>query len=165
MSEAKSMTWVNVLLICCIFAIIFWFWSRLPSSELSYGELGDEWTESYEEAVQESRETGRPILADFTGSDWCPPCQMLKSEVFATSEFKDWASEHVVLLELDFPRSSPQTPAISKQNKDLAARYNVNAFPTVLFLNADGKPLGQAGYRRGGPKAWIESVSSIVSGS
>ncbi len=62
------------------------------------------WLDSYEEAAKISKETNKPILANFTGSDWCRWCKVLDKEVFRTDEFKTWASENVVLLELDFPK-------------------------------------------------------------
>ncbi len=37
-------------------------------------EIVTEWLTSYEKAIEKSRETERPILMNFTGSDWCPPC-------------------------------------------------------------------------------------------
>src|SRR5262245_24044113 len=34
------------------------------------------------EAEAAARQTGRPILYDFT-ADWCPPCRLMRREVFA----------------------------------------------------------------------------------
>ena len=56
------------------------------------------WIVSLDEAVALSEKTGKPIMANFTGSDWCGWCIRLKAEVFDTPEFKDWASDNVILL-------------------------------------------------------------------
>ena len=61
------------------------------------------WLESYADALKLSEKTGRPILADFTGSDWCGWCIKLKDEVFNTPEFAAWAKEDVIPLELHYP--------------------------------------------------------------
>ena len=58
------------------------------------------WHDSYESAIEESQKTGKPILADFTGSDWCHWCVKLKTDVFETETFQNWAQDNVVLLEL-----------------------------------------------------------------
>ena len=93
-----------------------------------------QWLNSYDEAVKLSAQTGRPILADFTGSNWCGYCVKLKKEVFDTPEFSAWAAENVVLLELDFPRPNKQPDWIKKQNNQLRNRYEIESYPTVLIL-------------------------------
>ena len=50
------------------------------------------WLTSFEEAQAQSRESDKPILANFTGSDWCGWCIKLKKEVFSKPEFSKWAS-------------------------------------------------------------------------
>ena len=60
------------------------------------------WFTSLDLAQAEARKSGKPILADFTGSDWCPWCVKLRKEVFNTKQFKDWAAKSVVLLEVRF---------------------------------------------------------------
>ena len=121
-----------------------------------------QWLASFDQAKAESQKSGKPILADFTGSDWCPPCMRLRKEVFDTQEFKDWAAKNVVLLELDFPRNKAQDEATKRTNAALAKQYKIEGFPTVLFLSADGTQLGQSGYQQGGPKPWIANAQKIL---
>jgi thiol:disulfide interchange protein len=118
------------------------------------------WTESYQAAVAAATAAQRPILIDFTGSDWCPWCQRLHHEVFDTALFKDWAAHHVVLLEADFPESHPQSDALKAQNDQLQHKYQVEGFPTVLVVAADGSMQGQLGYRPDGPQDWITAAVS-----
>ena len=105
-----------------------------------------EWFESYEDAHRESLRTGKPMLAVFSGSDWCGPCIQLKTKVFESPGFMSWAAENVVLLELDFPKKSPQSPELQTQNQRLAEKYNITGYPTVLYLDADGEVLGKQGH-------------------
>lgn len=120
------------------------------------------WYTSYDEAVKVSKKTGKPILADFTGSDWCGWCKRLKAEVFSKTAFKDWAAKNVVLLELDFPRQKTQSQALKTQNLGLARRYQVQGFPTILFLKSDGTVLGRSGYLQGGAPAWTKDASAKI---
>jgi thioredoxin-related protein len=122
----------------------------------------DGWHTDYSKAVAESKKTGKPILADFTGSDWCGWCMKLDKEVFKTAEFKNWAKKNVVLLSLDYPQAKKQSAAEKKQNEALARRYKIQGFPTVLFLDAKGKQLGQYGYDEGGPKAWTSNAAKMI---
>jgi len=86
---------------------------------LAVAASAEPWLTSWDAAAKQSKATGRPILMDFTGSDWCIWCKRLKSEVFDTDEFKKWASQKVVLLEVDFPQSVPQLASVKAQNAKL----------------------------------------------
>jgi thioredoxin-related protein len=123
------------------------------------------WFASLSEAQAEARKSSKPILADFTGSDWCPWCIRLRSEVFNTKQFKDWAAKNVVLLEVDFPQYKRQDAATKKANAELAAKYKIKGFPTVLFLTVDGKVLGESGYEPGGAVSWTRNAQKILDAS
>lgn len=121
------------------------------------------WGISYKAAVAQAKKEKKLILVDFTGSDWCGWCIKLKKEVFDTDEFKKWAKDNVVLLEIDFPRDkSKLTAATQKQNEELKNTYKITGFPTILFLDADGKQQGKSGYMAGGPEAWTKNAQQIV---
>jgi thioredoxin-related protein len=120
------------------------------------------WFTSLNQAQAEAQKSRKPILADFTGSDWHPECIKLWKEVFNTKQFNDWAAKNVVLLQLDFPRKKQQDDATRKANSDLAAKYNIKVFPTVLFLTAEGQPVGTTGYQPGGPALWTKNAQNIL---
>ncbi|HMP79092.1 MAG TPA: thioredoxin family protein [Pirellulaceae bacterium] len=126
--------------------------AEVPLSQI--GLTDDGWFQVYDQAVAKARETGKPLLVDFTGSDWCGWCIKLDEEVFAHDEFKKWAEENVVLLKLDYPRSVRQPSSLMQQNDELRFKYQIQGYPTILFLDADGTTLGKAGYKPGGPAAW-----------
>jgi protein disulfide-isomerase len=124
---------------------------------------GDGWHTDYEKAAKLAKKTKRPILADFTGSDWCFWCKKLKKEVFDTPEFKAWAKTRVVLLELDYPSDkSTQSAGLQAQNKRLLEKYSIEGYPTIVFLDAKGKELGRHSYEKGGPAKWIASADRIL---
>jgi len=123
---------------------------------------GEGWLTSYTQALKQSQKTGKPILANFTGSDWCHWCIQLHHEVFDTPEFKKWASKNVVLLELDYPHSVPQSAELKKQNEDLLKKYPIEGYPTIYFIRSDGKAFGTYGYDRGGPVRWTKMADRLV---
>lgn len=127
------------------------------------------WNTDVNKAIAISAKTKKPLLLFFTGSDWCGWCMRLQKEVFNTPEFTKWAKENVVLVELDFPRKTPQTPEVVKQNQELQQTFAVQGYPTVWFVNAankDGKvnfeQLGKSGYVAGGPSVWIDGANQII---
>jgi protein disulfide-isomerase len=42
--------------------------------------------------------------------DWCGWCKKFDKEILSQSQFKDYARENLVLLEVDFPCRSRKTP-------------------------------------------------------
>ena len=127
------------------------------------------WHTDVEKAINISVQTGKPLFFFFTGSDWCGWCKKLQKEVFFKPEFKKWANNSVVLVELDFPRRSKLPEATQKQNRELASMFGVRGYPTVWLVTptvADGKvnfnKLGSQGYVAGGPKAWIAGANKIL---
>ena len=60
MAFTKIITMKKILVITLLFA-----------SAIAFGQEKDKWHIDFEIASQVSLETGKPILADFTGSDWC----------------------------------------------------------------------------------------------
>ena len=113
------------------------------------------WLDDYHKAQEAAKANHKLLLLNFTGSDWCGWCIRLNQDVFSQSDFKDYASKNLVLLELDFPRpggsrAQAQTADLKKQNLDLARQYNVYGFPTLIVLDGNGQKLWQyAGYLQG----------------
>ncbi|RZJ54750.1 MAG: DUF255 domain-containing protein [Flavobacterium sp.] len=127
------------------------------------------WYTDVREAITVSNKENKPMLMFFTGSDWCGWCIRLQNEVLKTPEFTKWASQNVVLVELDYPRRTAQTPEIKSQNNELQQAFGIQGFPTIYFTSAESKDgkvnfkgLGQTGYVAGGPSAWLAVAEGIV---
>src|SRR5437667_7511751 len=96
------------------------------------------WLTNYKRAQQEAKANNKLVLLNFTGSDWCGFCIVLDRSIFSQPKFKEYASKNLVLVELDFPRRKAQNVETVKQNEELAHRYQVQAFPTLIVLDGDG---------------------------
>lgn len=120
------------------------------------------WGIYFQPALKKAEKENKFVLADFTGSDWCGWCKKLDKEVFSTKEFKEWAAANVVLVKLDFPHHRKLDATSEKQNNELAQKYDVKGFPTVLLLKPDGTVIGKLGYQEGGPKPWTEAADEFI---
>lgn len=101
-----------------------------------------QWTTDYEAAMAQARKEGKAVLADFTGSDWCYYCTLLKKEVLEQPEFSAWAEKNFVLLEVDVPQNPAFDRKLLARNQMLCSKYRIDGYPTVLVLDGEGRALG-----------------------
>ncbi|MBQ3811701.1 MAG: thioredoxin family protein [Kiritimatiellae bacterium] len=121
----------------------------VPGAPAVKGAVAGRWTQDYDAAVALSKEQGLPLMLKFTGSDWCGWCKLMEGVVFATSEFEKWADGRVVLVTLDFPRSSDGVPReYRERNNRLAAEHGIRGYPTYVVKDSEGKELGRLGASR-----------------
>ena len=127
------------------------------------------WHTDVNEALEIAIKENKKVMLFFTGSDWCGWCTKLQNEVFRTSDFETWSND-LVLVELDFPRRTPQDATIKSQNQQLQNMFKVRGYPAVHFVRAEKLPdgkmnlndLGKTGYVRGGAKKWLVVANNIV---
>jgi len=120
------------------------------------------WYDNLEKAEQVAQKENRPILVDFTGSDWCVWCKRLSAEVFSKDEFINYANENLILVKIDFPQNIQQTPATKYYNQNLAQKFGVQGFPTIILLKSNGDPIAQTGYQPGGAANYVEHIKSML---
>ena len=122
------------------------------------------WLTDLPKAEAKAKAEDKRVLMDFTGSDWCGWCQKFDAEVFNTEEFQDYAAKNLVLVQLDYPHTKPQSAELKKANTRLKSQYGIQGYPTLVMLNKDGKEIGrQVGYTPGGPSAFIEKLEKFRS--
>lgn len=129
-----------------------------------YKAHADGWLVDINEAYKISKETGKPIMANFTGSDWCGWCKKLKAEVFDKADFKTWADKNVVLVELDFPRRFKLPENIKQQNYGLAQAFKVTGYPTIWVFNLGKDEKGQYTIEALGKTGYTKGVANFTGG-
>ncbi|MDV7140499.1 thioredoxin family protein [Maribacter sp. TH_r10] len=115
-------------------------------------EKDTKWLTDYEKAIKRAKKEDKNVLVFFTGSDWCPPCKMLKTDLFESAEFKALAEDYV-LLYIDMPRNKDLlTHDQLKHNKELLKKYNKKGvFPLLTIVNEKGNALDEySGYSMNG---------------
>ena len=123
------------------------------------------WLTDLDAAKAAAKVANRPILAVFSGSDWCKPCIMYEQEVFAKPEFLAYAKDKLVLVHFDFPRLKKNrlTAAQQKTNDAAAAQLNqAGDFPLAVVISPEGKVLAKTGYIAGGPAAFEVYLKKVV---
>ena len=103
-----------------------------------------QWEPNFDTAKKTAKEKHELILLNFSGSDWCGPCIVLRKNYLETDAFANFSENKLVLVNADFPRKKKNigTPEQVKRNDALAEKYNKEGvFPLTLILNSDGKVL------------------------
>ncbi len=121
----------------------------------------DVWLTDPAKAVEIAQRDKRDMLLLFTGSDWCPPCQKLETETLSKPEFLKQAEADWVLVKFDFLRNKPLDPVLEQANGEWSQKYGVGAFPTIVLLDCEQRPVGFAGYLEGGPPAMLERLRDV----
>ncbi|WP_083714633.1 thioredoxin family protein [Bacteroides bouchesdurhonensis] len=79
---------------------------------------------SFDEAIAAAKQENKMVFIDFY-TDWCGPCKMMAKEVFPQKKVGDYFNEKFVCVKFN----------AEKEGKELAARYQVKAYPTFIVLN------------------------------
>lgn len=168
-NQTNNLLHMNIVKSLILGFFVMGFMTMTAFSQDTYKASMEGWHVKMDEAYAQSQASGKPILANFTGTDWCAWCKRLRASVFDTKEFQVWAAENVVLLELDFPRRKQVPQEIKQQNQQLQQAFKVRGYPTVwvfnLDKNKDGKfnieALGSTGYQKS-PDEFIANVEKMI---
>ncbi|MCX4241417.1 thioredoxin family protein [Paraliomyxa miuraensis] len=88
---------------------------------------------SLEQALAKATTEGKLVFVD-VGAYWCPPCQRLDEEVFVLPEVGRTLGEGYVAVHVDAEKG---------EGPELVERYRVQAYPTMLVLEATGVEKGR----------------------
>ncbi len=99
---------------------------------------------TYEEGMLAAGSTGKPIILDFY-ADWCPPCIAMEEETYpdptVVSEMKDF-----IAIKVD-----------TQKRIDIESKYGITYYPTVVFLDSQGKEVSRhIGYL--GPPEMVNEI-------
>ena len=118
------------------------------------------WLTDVNQALELSKETGKPIFAFFTGKEWCSWCKKLDRQILSKENFINYAKENLILLELDFPRGKRNLP---QEQINLARKFRIQGYPTVIVMDGETNLLGQTGYENLTAQQYVDNVKKMIS--
>ena len=122
-------------------------------------------TNQLEQAAQLAKQENKLIFMNFSGSDWCRGCIILKQTILNTPEFESFAKDNLIMLDVDFPRMKRNR--LSKKqvqyNEKLAEKYNKEGqFPTIIILDSDLNIIAKTGYKQLSPAEYVNHIKTLI---
>jgi len=89
----------------------------------------------FNQLLAKSKEENKPIVLDFY-TTWCRPCIQMDRKIFTQDKVASLYNENFILAKYNAEKG---------EGEDLAKKYEVEAYPDYVFLNAEGKQIHRVG--------------------
>jgi len=155
----------NTSTVVCVFLLCVAPGCRKPGSESATSQPASEETPkavapiegtafydlSFADACAHAKHGEKAVMVDFY-TTWCIPCKKLDKEPWTDEAVRHWLLEKTVALRVD-----------AEKLKELAQRYRIDAYPTMVFVKPDGTELGRVvGFRE--PKPFLAEATDALAG-
>jgi|WetSurMetagenome_2_1015567.scaffolds.fasta_scaffold101306_2 thioredoxin-related protein len=105
------------------------------------------------EAVETAKSQKKPLMIDFI-TDWCRWCDTLDARTYSDQDVASYITSHVVPFKIDAEKG---------EGIDLAKKYGVSGYPTILFIHPEGEEIDRIlGYVEAKP--FLDRVTDYVNG-
>jgi len=85
--------------------------------------------DKWEKILAKASEENKMIFVD-AYTTWCGPCKLMDKKIFTNDLVATYFNETFVNAKIDMEKG---------EGPELARKYDVSAYPTLLFINAEGK--------------------------
>jgi len=93
---------------------------------------------SFAEAISKARTEDKLVFIDCY-TTWCGPCKMLQNNIFPDEKVGEFFNANFISVKVDCEHDDGPT---------ICQRFAITAYPTLIFVNGDGKPVYRTmGYR------------------
>lgn len=83
---------------------------------------------TWKEVLEKAQQTNKPIFVDVY-TTWCGPCKMMSKDIFPLENVGKVYNASYICYQIDAEKG---------EGIEVAKKYEVKAFPTYLFIKADG---------------------------
>ncbi len=99
------------------------------TSFLSFGQGISFEKDSWEDLLQKASEENKLIFLDAYTS-WCGPCKQMTKNIFTSAKLGKYYNANFVNAKMDMEKG---------EGPMLRAKYDIMVYPTLLYINSDGK--------------------------
>ncbi|CCH00061.1 thioredoxin domain protein [Fibrella aestuarina BUZ 2] len=108
-------------------------------------------TGTWNELLAEAKKQKKPVFVDVY-TTWCGPCKLMAKQAFPDKAVGDLFNANFISYQIDAEKG---------EGIEVAKKYNVTAYPTSLFVSADGDLIQRTvGY--GGIKGLVDEANKAI---
>lgn len=89
---------------------------------------------AFKDILAKAKKENKIIFLDAYAS-WCGPCKMMEKNVFSRPAVQNFYNKTFINARFDMERG---------EGRDIASKYAVQSYPTLLFINGDGEVVKRA---------------------
>ena len=125
---------IVITIIAVVVSLISIYSFKTPSKTIIKSEEGIQFfTGTWQQALDKAKKENKLIFLDAYAS-WCGPCKKMKHKTFTDKSVGDFYNKHFINVAIDMEKG---------EGPVLAEKFGVEAYPTLVFVKADGKFLGK----------------------
>ena len=126
--------------------ILFLLWISIGLE--SYGQV-QFFNGNWKELLAEAKKKNKPIWVDFYAT-WCGPCKLMAKNTFENPKVGEFSNANYIAYKIDAEKG---------EGPELADKYQINAYPTIVFLDANGNHIkNSVGYKT--PEQFITELQA-----
>jgi len=124
--RGRTVMWVVILIALGIYLL-----PTLMSAGKGDPEHTVAWRTDFAAAAAEADTEGKLLLINFT-ADWCPPCRMMKQQVWPDADVRRAVEAGYIPLLIDVDE---------ERHRELTQRYSIRSIPTLIVADPEGQML------------------------
>jgi thioredoxin-related protein len=114
----------------------------------------------WSEILTAAKTQNKYILVDCYAT-WCGPCKWMKKNIFPVATVGDSVNKYFISVEVQMDTTKTDNDRIKNwysDARDIQQKYQVNAFPTFLYFNPQGKLVHRSVGAADSPESFISEV-------
>ncbi len=110
------------------------FFFLIFAFQLGFSQQNIKFEDSDFKTILAKAKTEKKLIFLDAYAAWCGPCKLMERNVFTDANVADYYNKNFINAHFDMEKG---------EGRELAAKYGIRSYPTLLFLNGEGEVVGK----------------------